>query len=71
MDASFIKSFYLFRAIDNSKIDLFQVSIVNLFDSPDRPAFQADLNAMGMGWRFCQNILHNSFCEFSGSLILF
>jgi len=26
---------------------------------------------MGMGWGFCQDIFHNSFCEFSGSLILF
>ena len=43
----------------------------NLFDSPDCTAFQADFDAMGMGWGFCQDIFYNSFCEFPRSLILF
>jgi hypothetical protein len=46
-------------------------STFNLFDSPDFTASQTDFNTMGMGWGVCQDIFHNSFGEFTGSLILF
>jgi len=47
------------------------LSPFNLFDSPDGPAFEADFNTMGLGRGFCQDIFHDSFGKFSGSLILF
>ena len=42
-----------------------------LFHSPYNAAFQADLDAMGMRGGFCENILDDAFCQFSGSLVLF
>jgi hypothetical protein len=43
----------------------------NHLDSPDRPAGQADFDAMGMGWGFSQDILNKPFGELTGSLVLF
>ena len=47
------------------------MSFDNLFNSPNRPAFQADFDAMRVAWRSAQDILHNSPGEPPGALILF
>ena len=41
-----------------------------LLDSADLTALQPDLDAMGMGGGFCQDILDNTLGEFAGTLIL-
>jgi hypothetical protein len=46
------------------------ISPYNLFDPSHSSTFQANFNAVGMGWGFGQDIFDNPFCEFSRSLIL-
>jgi hypothetical protein len=47
-----------------------EVSPVYLFNPTDHTILQPDFNAMGVGWGFCQDVFDNSFCQFSGALIL-
>jgi hypothetical protein len=39
-------------------------------DPADLAALKPDLDAMGMGGRFCQDILEDTLGEFAGTLIL-
>ena len=47
------------------------ILVYDLFDSPDFAALQADFYSVWMGLGFCQDILYDTFRQFTGKLIFF
>ena len=56
--------------VENSKISTLALFNEDFFHPADDTACQANLDAMAMGGRFCENILYDAFRQFPGALVL-